>query len=341
MGQRKIKIKKSVGNSESKVVIYRNRNGKADLKIKFYKETVWLSQKQISVLFDTDRTSVTKHINNIFKSLELKRKSVCANFAHTARDGKIYRTNFYNLDLIISVGYRVNSKKATQFRIWATRTLKEYLVDGYVLNKRRLLEQKIRVERLIETVELIKQKSELPQLEGQEKELIVIISDYIESLSLLKQYDDRKIRVSGLSEKVKYVLEYKKVVGLVMELRQDLIKKNLATELFGVENSKKLDGLIGAINQTFDGKNLYPSIEEKAANLLYMVIKDHPFVDGNKRTAATLFVYYLNRNRYLFKESGERKIDDRALVALTLLIAVSDPREKEMMVKLTMSLIKN
>lgn len=179
------------------------------------------------------------------------------------------------------------------------------------------------------------------QLKNQKSELLEIVKMYIDSLRILKLYDDRKLGVDGLKTKTKFVFNYDQVVVNIRELRQNLIGQNLASDLFGVENSTKLEGLIGAIKQTFDGKELYASIEEKAANLLYFVIKDHPFVDGNKRIGSTLFVYFLSKNNFLFKKNGEVKINDRALVALALLVAVSDPSDKETMIKLIINLIKN
>jgi len=329
---------------KNQIVIYKSSKGEVDLKIRFEKNNLWLNLNQIAKLFDTDKSGISRHIRNIYKDKELLYKATVAKIATVQREGErdvVREIEFYNLDLIISVGYRVNSIKATQFRIWATKTLKQYLVKGYVLNKKRLTEQQKYLKNLSDSVELIRSKIKSPILAGQEEELLEIVKKYIDSIKLLKRYDDRNLETKNLSKRAYFELEYEKVVKNVLKFRQQLIKQKLASELFGVENGTKLQGLIGAINQTFDRKYLYPSIEEKAANLLYFVIKDHPFVDGNKRIGSTLFIYFLNKNSYLFKENGEVKINDRALVALALLVAVSDPKEKETIIKLIINLIKN
>lgn len=328
-------------DKNNQVKIYKLASGKVGLKVKLDKDTVWLTQAQIAELFGTERPAITKHLNNIFESLELKRKSVCSILEHTASDSKKYKTLFYNLDAIISVGYRVNSKQATQFRIWATKTLKQYLVKGYVLNQKRLKEQQKNLKVLSDSVAMIKSKVYLPQLAGQESELFEIVKTYIDSLRILKLYDDQKLTTNRLKRSVKFNLDYETTTRNVNELKQNLVKQDLASDNFGLENGQALKGLIGAISQTFDNKELYPSIEEKAANLLYFVIKDHPFVDGNKRIGSTLFIFFLSKNNYLFKEKGEAKINDRALVALALLVAVSNPQEKDIIIKLIINLIRD
>ena len=323
---------------KNQIAIYKSKANEIEIEVNFSKDTVWLTQAQISYLFGVERSVITKHVGNVFRTKELNEKSNVQkmHFADSDKPVKVY-----SLDTIISVGYRVNSLKATQFRIWATKTLKQYLVKGYVLNKKRLTEQQKYLKNLSDSVEIIRSKIKSPMLAGQEEELLGIVKKYIDSIKLLKRYDDRDLETKNLSLKTGFELEYEKVIENVLLFRQELLKQKLASDLFGAENSTKLQGLIGAINQTFDGKYLYPSIEEKAANLLYFVIKDHPFVDGNKRIGSTLFIYFLNKNRYLFKKNGEVKINDRALVALALLVAVSDPKEKETIVKLVINLIKD
>lgn len=247
----------------------------------------------------------------------------------------------YSLDAVISVGYRVNSLRATQFRIWATNILKKYLVKGYAINKTRLLEQQESLKTLSENLAIIKSKIKSPLLAGQESELFEIVKNYIDSLRILKLYDDQLLTTGKLTSAPKFTLEYENAIQNINYLKTNLQKQNLASDNFGLENGHKLKGLIGAISQTFDNRDLYPSIEEKAAHLLYFVIKDHPFVDGNKRIGSTLFIYLLSKNNYLFKANGEAKINDRALVALALLVAVSDPGEKDTIIKLIINLIKN
>lgn len=329
---------------KNQIVIYKSKTNQIELEVNFSKETVWLTQAQIANLFDVNIPAISKHIKNIYSEGELLKKRTVSKMEIVQMEGQRQikrKVDFYNLDMIISIGYRVNSMKATQFRIWATKTLKQYLVKGYVLNKKRLTEQQKYLKNLSDNVELIRSKIKSPMLTGQEEELLGIVKKYIDSIKLLKRYDDRDLETKNLSIKTSFELEYDKVIENVLQFRQELLKQKLASDLFGVENSTKLQGLIGAINQTFDGKDLYPSIEEKAANLLYFVIKDHPFVDGNKRIGSTLFIYFLDKNRYLFKKNGEVKINDRALVALALLVAVSDPKEKETIVKLIINLIKD
>jgi death-on-curing family protein len=321
------------------IVIYKTKNG-PELEVKFEKETLWLTQAQIALLFGTQRPSVTKHLNNIFKSGELDKNSVCSILEHTASDGKKYRTQFYNLDAIIAVGYRVNSFRATQFRIWATKVLKNYLVQGYAINEKRLLEQIEKFKQFQRTIELIKQKSVLSELKGQAEELLSLISQYANSFTLLYQYDENKI-TAYKTKKSKFVLKYEDCKSLIEKLKQKLIEKKEASELFGKEVNNKFKSIIGALYQTFNKKELYPTIEEKAANLLYLTIKDHPFVDGNKRIASFLFVYFLEKNNYLFKSNGERKIADTTLVALSLLIVTSKPTEKDIMINIITNLLRD
>lgn len=320
---------------ENKIVIYKSKKGSINLKISFNKNTVWLNQKQISLLFNIERSVITKHLKNIFLTKELNKKSNVQKM-HIANSDK--PVSFYNLDVIISLGYRINSIQATQFRIWATKILKQYLIKGYVLNQKRLKEQQKRLNQLSQSVALIKSKIKSSILSGQEAEFLEIIKNYIDSLVLLKSYDDNKINLPKLTTKNQRLIDITEVRDLINQLR----KNNLInSEFFGNEYDNKLDGIIGAIRQSFDNKYLYKSIEEKAANILYLTIKDHPFIDGNKRIGSSLFIYFLSKNNFLFKDTGEIKINDRALVALALLIAVSNPKEKETIIKLIINLIKN
>ena len=323
---------------ENKIVLYKSPNGNIDLKVSFDGKTVWLSQKQMAELFGKDVRTINEHIQNIFNTSELIEKSVVRKFRITADDGKNYLTNFYNLDMIISVGYRVNSIQGTQFRIWATNVLKKYLVDGYVLNEKRLSQQKEIFKEFKENIDFITSKSKFSQLGSETESLLDLISDYTNSIYLLTKYDENKLNLSGLNKKIKYKLTYDEVKDFIEGIKINY--KGKLSDIFGQENGHGLKSIVGAINQTFDGNYLYRSIEEQAANLLYLTIKDHPFVDGNKRVGSTLFVYFLNQNGILKNKNGENKISDRALVALALLIATSDPREKDNLIKLVVNLIK-
>jgi death-on-curing family protein len=322
---------------KGEIIIYESKTG-PQLEVRLEEDTVWLTQKQMAFLFDKGIPTINEHIKNIFKEGELKEDAVIRKFRITASDGKSYETNFYNLDVIISVGYRVKSLSGTQFRIWATKTLKEHLIKGYTVNKKRLLQVKNNLKDLQETIFLLQEKSKHELLLGQEQEILSLLSNYAKTLTLLEQYDKDKL---SLYKKTidKFVLQYDEAKAVIDKIKKELVEKKEANDLFGVDNNLKLKGILGNIYQTFDAKELYPSLEEKAAHLLYFIIKDHPFVDGNKRNASFLFVYFLDKNNYLHKANGEKKINDNALTALTLLIAVSNPNEKEKFIKLITNLL--
>ena len=320
-------------------MIYKSEDGKARLDVRLEKGTVWLDAHQMAQVFSVDRTVIVRHINNVYRFKELSEKSTCAKIAQVAADGKIRKMNLYNLDMIISVGYRVNSSRATQFRIWATKILREYLVAGYTINQKRLLEQKDKLAELQKVIQMIQAKSQNLLLDGQAQELLNIISDYSNSLLLLNQYDEGKVALIK-SRKAKFILTYDDVNRIIERVKNNLLAKKQASGFFGIQNSEQFKGIIGALYQSFGGKELYGSLEEKAANLLYLVIKDHPFVDGNKRIASILFIYFLECNNFLRKASGERKINDNALTALALLTAVSEAKEKETMIKVITNLLK-
>ena len=333
---KKANKKNEIGKGE--IVIYKTPQNEVELRVKLEKETIWMTQNQIALLFGVNRPAIVKHINNIYKSGELDEKPTCSILEQVAADGKIRRMNFYNLDMIISVGYRVNSGRATQFRIWATTILKQYLVRGYAINEKRLLQAREKFNELRETIFFLQQKSKQERLEGQEAEILSLLADYSKTLSLLEQYDAGALE-DKKGQKTKFILRYDNCVKIIGEIKKELNAKKEAGDLFGQERDGSFEGIIKGLYQTFGGKELYPAIEDKAAHLLYLIIKDHPFSDGNKRTASFLFVYFLDRSRYLFKKSGERKINDNALVTLALLIAESEPKEKEVMVRLVKNLI--
>lgn len=324
--------------NKGEIIIYQTKQG-PKLEVKMKKQTVWLAQAQIGLLFDTERSVITKHLRNIFKSSELRENSVCAIFAHTAADGKKYKTQFYNLDAIISVGYRVNSKRATQFRIWATKTLKDHLVQGYTINEKRLLDAKEKFAELQNAISFLREKTKHELLAGQEQEILNLLAYYASSLAILEKYDKNKLALPKRG-KTKYKLTYELALEVIKNIKVTLIKKKQASDIFGRQSAHKLESVLANLWQTFGGSELYKSLEEKAANLLYLIIKDHPFIDGNKRIASFLFVYFLDKNNFLYRENGEKKINDNALVALALLIAISDPKDKEVMIKIIVNLLK-
>ncbi|MDZ7611679.1 MAG: RhuM family protein [Candidatus Moranbacteria bacterium] len=324
--------------NKGEVKIFKPTGGEVELQVRFEGETVWLRQSQIAELFGTKRPAITKHLNNIFKAGELDRNSVCSVLEHTAEDGKKYKTQFYNLDAIISVGYRVNSKRATQFRIWATSVLKKYLLQGYAINEQRLAETKKNFHRLQETINFLQKNSKKEQLQGKESDILDLLADYSKTLSLLENYDKEQIgKVRG--SKSCFILNYEDCRRIVASIKTDLLSKQQAGEFFGKESGKKLEAVIKGIYQTFSKKELYPSIEKKASHLLYLIIKDHPFIDGNKRIASFLFVYFLDKNNYLYRGNGEKKINDNALTAIALLTAESKPTEKDNLIALIEQLL--
>lgn len=324
---------------KGEIIIYQSKGGKVSLDVKLSKETVWLAQSQIASLFNTERSVITKHLRNIFGSKELDRDLVCAKIAHTAADGKIYKTQFYNLDAIISVGYRVNSKRATQFRIWATKALKDHILKGYTINQQRLAESQDKFKELQNAIAFLQEKSQKKELKGQEKEILSLLSNYAKTFSILEQYDKRILK-KPKGKKPEFILEYQDCVKIIFELNKELVTKKGAGGLFGNEVNNKFESIAKNLYQTFGGKELYKTIEEKAAHLLYFVVKDHPFLDGNKRIGSFLFVYFLDKNKYLYREIGEKKINDNALAALAILIAESNPKEKEQMIALISQLLK-
>ncbi|OIO07385.1 hypothetical protein COX68_00415 [Candidatus Falkowbacteria bacterium CG_4_10_14_0_2_um_filter_41_15] len=324
------------------IAIYKAKDGRPDLTVKMEKETIWLTQAQIAVLFGIKRPAITKHLNNIFKDGELDRNSVCSISEHTAPDGKIYKTAFYNLDAIISVGYRVNSKWATQFRIWATNVLRNHIVKGYTINEQRLKENKeLKLGELQKTINFLQRVINNWQLKLIEAQgLLKVISDYANSWIILQKYDEHQLQVIKQG-KIINNLNYDFSKNEINELKNKLIKEKQAADIFGRERENSLEGIIKNLEQTFAGKNLYPTIKERAAHLLYFIIKDHPFVDGNKRIGSFLFILFLVKNNYLYNKKGEKKINDGALASLALLIAESDPKEKEVMVALITNLLIN
>jgi len=337
--------KKKDNFPKGEIVIYKTKDGKAKLEVNLREETVWLTQKQIADLFDVNVPAASKHIKNIFKDKELEYGATVSKMEIVQKEGNrmIQRmTEFYNLDMIISIGYRVNSQRATQFRIWATKVLKDHLLKGFTVNEKRLKEQKIsKLQELEKAIALLQgaiQNRELNKIEAEG--LLKVITDYANSWILLQKYDEGKLAVPKKTSKFLWELNYDEAKKAVDELKNNLIKNKQAAEIFGQERGHGLDAIIGNLNQSFGGKKLYPGIEEKAAHLLYFVIKDHPFVDGNKRSASFLFILFLSKNNFLLNKKGEHKVNDNALVALALLVAESAPKEKEVMVALIANLLQ-
>jgi len=325
---------------KGEIVIYKDSVG-PELQVKIDGDTVWMTQDQIASLFGTQRPAITKHLNNIYKSSELSEKSTSSILEHMGGVGQRYKTQYYNLDAIISVGYRVNSKRATQFRIWATQRLRDYIVKGFAVNQQRLREDHdLKMKELEQTSSLFQNVLQSRRVEGYEKDLLKIISDYAHTWALLNKYDKGELAIEGVSKTSPKPLEYEDLQNSISVFKKRLGMKKEAGSLFGQEVGEKFKAVLGNINQTFGGKNLYPSLEERAAHLLYFLVKDHPFADGNKRIGSLIFMLYLVQNNALFSQkTGERKINDNALAALALLIAESDRRHKDTMVKLVVNLI--
>ncbi|MGV1099706.1 RhuM family protein [Thiovibrio sp. JS02] len=313
------------------IILYQSEDGTSALDVHLKDETVWLSRQQMAELFGRDYKTVSKHINNVFNDGELRKKSVVANFATTGSDGKIYQVEYYNLDVVISVGYRVNSKRGTRFRIWATQVLKDHLVRGYTLNRQRLAEKG--VAELKQAMALLATTLESHELVSDEgRAVLEVVSRYARTWRLLLEYDEERLSVPAARQGVKPGLGLDETRRAIATLKKELAVRGEATELFGQERGHGLAGILGAIEQSFAGQDLYPSAEEKAAHLLYFVIKDHPFSDGNKRIGSFLFVLYLRQN-------GLAGFDNRSLVALALLTAASEPGHKELLVRLIVNLI--
>lgn len=317
---------------KGEIIIYKSPKG-PEIRVKLEKNTIWLDARLIAELFNVNRPAIVKHINNIYKSKELDRKSTCSILEQVAADNRIRKMNFYNLDMIISVGYRVNSKRATQFRVWATKILKDYLVKGYSINRKRLLQAQDQIKEIQNAINFLREKAKRKLLTGQEREILDLLANYSKTLTLLGQYDKKKILLIKKT-KGKFILKYNEATEVILQIKKDLVAKKEAGNLFGQESGEKFKAILGNIYQTFKRKELYFSLEEKAAHLLYFIIKDHPFVDGNKRIGSFLFIYFLYKNDCLYRKNGERKINNNTLVSLSLLIAISDPKDKDVLIKI-------
>jgi len=316
------------------IVLYQTEDGQSTLDVQLHEETVWLSLTQMTVLFERDKSVISRHLRNIFREGELTREAVVAKNATTAPDGKTYQVEYFNLDVIIAVGYRINAKRGTQFRIWASSILKEYLVRGYAHNQRRLAEKGI--EEVRGVLALLADTLEQHCLVNDAGLAVLnLVRRYGLTWKLLLQYDEDRLVLPATTHSGGASFDLMAIRQAIDCLRAELSTKGESTDLFGRERGDSLAAILGAIHQTFGGQDLYPSIEEKAAHLLYFVIKDHPFTDGNKRIGSFLFLLYLQTSGLM----DSVRFDNKGLVALALLIAAGDPAQKELMIRLVVNLL--
>lgn len=326
--------------TQSKLIIYENSNIEAIIQ----NETLWLNQEQIAQLFSVQRPAITKHLNNIFKDGELDEKVVCSVLKLTTKHGAMAnktqnkRVKFYNLDAILSVGYRVNSKKATKFRIWATQILRNYLIKGsYNINQAKITHG---LNELNSTLKMLQNAAAQKELNLSEaKGMLDIVLTYARSWSLLQGYDEGSLSLVYNKQTHKFILDISEARKAISELKNKLVSKGEASELFGKEKADEFEGILQNIYQTFGGEDLLVGTAQKAANLLYYIIKDHPFVDVNKRIGAFMFILFLNKSNALYKQNGDYQINDNALVAISLLVATSEPKDKDNLIKLIVNLL--
>ncbi|MFM8341930.1 MAG: RhuM family protein [Methylomonas sp.] len=325
----------------SQIAIYQTADGKTHLDVRLERDSVWLTQRQMSEVFDTTPENILMHLKNIFRDNELVEEATAKDFLVVRAEGnrRVSRNlKHYNLDAIISVGYRVNSKKGTQFRIWASNILKQYLIQGYALNQQKLQAQQEKLADLKQAIALSSRLVHNKDLSVSESQgILAILEKYSHALAVLDDYDHQRLQVAGLRSVEQAKIGYDEAIAQIHLWR----KQERLTELFGNEKDDSFKGSLATIYQTFAGEELYPSIEEKAANLLYFIVKNHSFSDGNKRIAAAIFVWFLERHQYLYNADGEKRIADNALVAFTLLIAESKPEERETIVKVIINLIND
>lgn len=323
----------------SQIIIYQTEDGETSIDVTLDQDTVWLSQNQMIELFKSSKQNISLHINNIFKEGELERKATVKESLTVQKEGKRAvkrKIEQYSLDVIISVGYRVKSKRGTQFRIWANKILKEYLTQGYSLNEKHLQEKSQQFEALKQTVRIMSNVLSAQELSSDEANgLLKIITDYTYALDVLDKYDHRNLTIEATHKQQAFIATYAEAMKAIQGLKD----KFGGSKLFGNEKDESFQSSIATIYQSFDGQELYPSVEEKAANFLYFVVKNHSFSDGNKRIAAFLFVWFLEKNHILYREDGSKRIADNALVALTLMIAESKPEEKDIIAQVVVNLI--
>lgn len=321
---------------KGEIIIYQTSDGQTELDVRLEGDTVWLSQAQLAQLLQVRPQNITMHIRNVYKEGELERSATCKNFLQIQNEGgRLITRNmkFYNLDVIISVGYRVKSLRGTQFRIWANRVLKEYLIKGYAINRNAKQEQLDELKRTISVMSNVLAAKSVTKDEA--VGLLKVISDYAYGLDTLDRYDYQQLEIADTTSEEKFRATYDNAMQALQMLKEQFG----ASELFAREKDSSFRSTMGAIYQTFGGRDLYPSVEEKAANLLYLTVKNHSFSDGNKRIAAFLFLWFMEKNGILYREDGSRLIDNNTLVALTLMIAESRTEEKDVMTKVVVNLI--
>lgn len=329
--------------SQIQEIIYQAKDGSFQIEARLESETIWLTQRQMAELFGTSTDNIGLHLKNIYIEKELSEEATAEDYSIVRLEGKRKvnrKVKHYNLDAILSVGYRVNSKQGTQFRIWAPKVLKEYLLKGYALNESRLIQQREQINKLKETVMLFQKTQQEALGYSEASGLLSVLTNYTHSFVLLNQYDTGDFPKGGLNKHVIEVINPLEATQAINSLREKLTVHKEATPLFGNSKDDSFIGILGSIVQSFDGNYLYPSIEEQAAHLLYFIVKNHPFTDGNKRIGAFMFIWFLQRNKHNLKKNGEPKINDNALVAITLLVAQSEPCQKEIMVELIINLIR-
>ena len=322
---------------ENKIVIYQTEDGQTQIDVRLENETVWLTQAQMAELFERTPQNITMHIRNAYNEGELEKESTCKEYLQVQTEGKrrVKRIQkYYDLDVIISVGYRVKSKRGTAFRIWARKIIKDYLVKGYAVNERIRKEQIAELRQLVQVVGRAINNQELPNT-TESQDLLNVVVDYTYALDTLDNYDYERLAIDKTTKKEPFHATYENAIEAINGLRE----KFGGSVLFGNEKDDSFKSSIGQIYQTFGGQELYPSVEEKAAMLLYLVTKNHSFSDGNKRIAATLFLWFLNNNGILYRSDGSKRLADNTLVALTLMIAESKTEEKDVMVKVVVNLI--
>ena len=324
-------------SAQTPIAIYQTADGSIATEVRFEDETVWLTQAQMVELFQRNQSVISRHIRSVFSDGELLEESNMQKLHNAFSDKPV---TVYSLDVIISVGYRVKSPEGTRFRIWANRILKDYLVQGYALNQQRLTQQQENIRQLERTLSLFQQtlieQASLPEARG----LVNVIAGYARTFVLLNQFDSERLPLGDFATTIHYEIREDEALAGIATLKDDMLGRGEASELFGNQKDDSFAGILGNILQSFGGEYLYPSIEEQAAHLLYFVIKNHPFSDGNKRIGAFLFIWFLQRNRHHLKADGELKINDNALAAIALLVAQSDPAQKQLMIYLIMNLIR-
>jgi prophage maintenance system killer protein len=328
-GEMNKKQQLQVRNSTAEFLIYKTAAGQVKLDVRLENETIWLTQQMMADLFQTTKQNIGQHLKKIFAEGELDPNSVVKEFFTTAADGKQYKTRFYSLDAILSAGYRVKSAIATRFRIWATQVLKQHIVQGYSVNEKRL-------KALKQTLKLVSDISKRKLLSGDEASILLqTVSEYAYALDLLDDYDHQRVAIRKTSRRKAKPVSYDEVLSLVEQMRTHFGD----SAVFGREKDESLHSSLNAVMQGFNGKDLYPSVEEKAAHLLYFLVKNHSFVDGNKRIAAATFLRFAEKNKLIFDKEGQKRIADNALVAMTLMIAESKPKEKEVITAMVTNLI--